>query len=91
MVPAGHVHVHLRHPHNWVWLTAAQIFGLLFAACHPEELVQKWKARKMKKKVSGPVAIMFLTGDLDQKVKLSLPISRSFSPFLGALRRTFSH
>ncbi|XP_049638753.1 small subunit processome component 20 homolog isoform X1 [Suncus etruscus] len=65
----SHVHVHLRHPHNWVWLTAAQIFGLLFAACHPEELVQKWKARKMKKKVSGPVAIMFLTGDLDQKMK----------------------
>ncbi|XP_060050218.1 small subunit processome component 20 homolog isoform X2 [Erinaceus europaeus] len=64
----SHVHSHLRHPHNWVWLTAAQIFGLLFASCQPEELIRKWSAKK-KKKFSGPVAIGFLTTDLHQKMK----------------------
>lgn len=62
----SHVHSHLRHPHSWVWLTAAQIFGLLFASCQPEELVQKWKS---KKKPTEPVAVRFLTSDLDQKMK----------------------
>uniref|UniRef100_A0A8C9QSH5 UTP20 small subunit processome component n=1 Tax=Spermophilus dauricus TaxID=99837 RepID=A0A8C9QSH5_SPEDA len=65
----SHVHSHLRHPHNWVWLTAAQIFGLLFASCHPEELIQKWNAKKTKKKFAEPVAVRFLTGDLEQKMK----------------------
>ncbi|KAM5288941.1 small subunit processome component 20 homolog [Ctenodactylus gundi] len=64
----SHLHCHLRHPHNWVWLTAAQIFGLLFASCQPEELIQKWNAKK-KKKLSEPIAVMFLTSDLDQKMK----------------------
>uniref|UniRef100_A0A250Y8E9 Small subunit processome component 20 n=1 Tax=Castor canadensis TaxID=51338 RepID=A0A250Y8E9_CASCN len=65
----SHVHSHLRHPHNWVWLTAAQIFGLLFASCQPEELVRKWNAKKTKKKLSEPIAVQFLTSDLDQKMK----------------------
>ncbi|XP_032139103.1 small subunit processome component 20 homolog [Sapajus apella] len=69
LVPSGHVHSHLRHPHNWVWLTAAQIFGLLFASCQPEELIQKWNTKKTKKKLPEPVAIRFLTSDLDQKMK----------------------
>ncbi|XP_042637758.1 small subunit processome component 20 homolog [Orycteropus afer afer] len=65
----SHVHTHLRHPHNWVWLTAAQIFGLLFASCQPDELVRKWNARKTKKSLPEPVAVRFLTSDLDQKMK----------------------
>ncbi|XP_071075127.1 small subunit processome component 20 homolog isoform X2 [Dasypus novemcinctus] len=65
----SHVHAHLRHPHNWVWLTAAQIFGLLFASCQPEELVRKWTAQKTKKRLSQPVAVRFLTNDLDQKMR----------------------
>nr|XP_021495750.1 small subunit processome component 20 homolog isoform X1 [Meriones unguiculatus] len=65
----SHVHSHLRHPHSWVWLTAAQIVGLLFASCQPEELVQKWKGKKTKKKPSDPVAVRFLTSALDQKMK----------------------
>uniref|UniRef100_A0A8D1FQR2 Small subunit processome component 20 homolog n=1 Tax=Sus scrofa TaxID=9823 RepID=A0A8D1FQR2_PIG len=65
----SHVHSHLRHPHNWVWLTAAQVFGLLFASCQPEELIRKRNVKKAKKKLSEPVAIRFLTNDLDQKMK----------------------
>ncbi|XP_070267007.1 small subunit processome component 20 homolog [Myotis yumanensis] len=65
----SHVHAHLRHPHNWVWLTAAQIFGLLFASCQPEELIRKRNAKKAKRKLSEPVAVRFLTSDLDQKMK----------------------
>ncbi|XP_057596489.1 small subunit processome component 20 homolog isoform X2 [Hippopotamus amphibius kiboko] len=65
----SHVHSYLRHPHNWVWLTAAQIFGLLFASCQPEELTRKRNVKKTKKKLSEPVAISFLTSDLDQKMK----------------------
>ncbi|KAL1774813.1 small subunit processome component 20-like [Sigmodon hispidus] len=65
----NHVHCHLRHPHNWVWLTAAQIFGLLFASCQPEELIQKWKNKKIKKKSPEPMAVRFLTSNLDQKMK----------------------
>ncbi|XP_016078659.1 PREDICTED: small subunit processome component 20 homolog isoform X2 [Miniopterus natalensis] len=65
----SHVHAHLRHPHNWVWLTAAQIFGLLFASCQPEELIRKRNAKKTKRKLSEPVAVRFLICDLDQKMK----------------------
>ncbi|XP_036923704.1 small subunit processome component 20 homolog isoform X2 [Sturnira hondurensis] len=65
----SHVHSHLRHPHNWVWLTAAQIFGLLFASCQPEELIRKQNAKKTKRKLSEPAAVRFLTTDLHQKMK----------------------
>ncbi|XP_077628408.1 small subunit processome component 20 homolog isoform X2 [Crocuta crocuta] len=65
----SYVHCHLRHPHSWVWLTAAQIFGLLFASCQPEELTRKWKSKTSKKKLPEPVAVRFLTNDLEQKMK----------------------
>ncbi|XP_054430613.1 small subunit processome component 20 homolog [Pteronotus mesoamericanus] len=65
----SHVHAHLRHPHNWVWLTAAQIFGLLFASCQPEELIRKRNIKKTKRKLSEPVAVRFLTSDLHQKMR----------------------
>uniref|UniRef100_A0A2K5Y3K6 UTP20 small subunit processome component n=1 Tax=Mandrillus leucophaeus TaxID=9568 RepID=A0A2K5Y3K6_MANLE len=79
----SHVHCHLRHPHNWVWLTAAQIFGLLFASCQPEELIQKWNTKKTKRNLPEPVAIKFLASDLDQKVRF---LSNLFLPSgLGAV------
>ncbi|XP_051857734.1 small subunit processome component 20 homolog isoform X2 [Antechinus flavipes] len=65
----SHIQTHLSHPHSWVWLTSAQIFGLLFASCKPEDLIKRWAAQQSKKKQSGPVAINFLTKDLDHKMK----------------------
>ncbi|XP_075407217.1 small subunit processome component 20 homolog [Tenrec ecaudatus] len=65
----SHVHAHLRHPHSWVWLTAAQVFGLLFASCQPEELVRKWQTKKTQSRLPEPVAVKFLTSDLDQKMR----------------------
>ncbi|KAM6154071.1 small subunit processome component 20 homolog [Erethizon dorsatum] len=85
----SHTHAHLRHPHSWVWLTAAQIFGLLFASCPPEELVAHWRAAKTTKRAPVPAAVRFLTGDLALKMRsLSLASchqlhSKFLEPSLG--------
>ncbi|KAM9311073.1 small subunit processome component 20 homolog [Gastrophryne carolinensis] len=64
----AHVQSHLWHPHSWVWLTASQIFGILFSLQKPEELVTKWSRKKAKKDQAAP-SIVYLAEHLDTKMK----------------------
>ncbi|XP_043943711.1 small subunit processome component 20 homolog [Protopterus annectens] len=65
-----HIQCHLWYPHSWVWLTASQIFGLLFASHKPEELVRKWTALKAANKaLQEPPAIMFLLQELPKQMR----------------------
>uniref|UniRef100_W5LP94 UTP20 small subunit processome component n=1 Tax=Astyanax mexicanus TaxID=7994 RepID=W5LP94_ASTMX len=65
----GHVEAHLRHPHSWVWLTASQVFGLVFAAQKPEELLALWHPHEKTPKPELPVAFSFLATNLDKKMR----------------------
>ncbi|XP_031438174.1 small subunit processome component 20 homolog isoform X1 [Clupea harengus] len=67
----GHLHAHLRHPHSWVWLTTAQVFGQLFAAHKPEELLEQWSLSQEDSTSSPamPVATTFLYSSLDKKMR----------------------
>ncbi|XP_053097705.1 small subunit processome component 20 homolog [Pangasianodon hypophthalmus] len=65
----GHIEAHLRYPHYWVWLTASQIFGLLFAAQKPEELLSLWHSERNAPKNTQPVASSFLSTSLDKKMR----------------------
>ncbi|XP_008399503.1 small subunit processome component 20 homolog isoform X2 [Poecilia reticulata] len=64
----GHVEAHLRHPHCWVWLTASQLFGQLFAAQPAEQLVAVWRGMKGDAS-SHPAAVDFITNNLDKKMR----------------------
>ncbi|MBN3303699.1 UTP20 protein, partial [Amia calva] len=68
----SHIHSHLWYPHSWVWLTASQIFGLLFAAHKQEEVLSKWRSSQdpdSKTVTCDPIATMFLLDNLDKKMR----------------------
>ncbi|XP_061106872.1 small subunit processome component 20 homolog isoform X1 [Conger conger] len=65
----NHVNAHLRHPHSWVWLTASQVFGQMFAAHKPEDLVTQWRGLQGDTTAKVPVATEYLVTDLDKKMR----------------------
>lgn len=66
--PAGHIETHLRYPHCWVWLTASQLFGQLFAAHQAEQLVAVWRGEGGDASPQS-AATAFITNGLDKKVR----------------------
>ncbi|KAM4711892.1 small subunit processome component 20 homolog isoform 2-T2 [Anableps anableps] len=64
----GHVEAHLRHPHCWVWLTASQLFGQLFAAQPAEQLVAIWRGEE-RDASPRPAAVDFITSNLDKRMR----------------------
>ncbi|XP_070785368.1 small subunit processome component 20 homolog isoform X2 [Enoplosus armatus] len=64
----GHIEAHLRHPHCWVWLTASQLFGQLFAAHQAEQLVAVWRGEAGDASPQ-PAATAFITSSLDKKMR----------------------
>ncbi|XP_059182433.1 small subunit processome component 20 homolog [Centropristis striata] len=64
----GHIEAHLRYPHCWVWLTASQLFGQLFAAHQGEQLVAVWRGEGGDRSPLSP-ATAFITSGLDKKMR----------------------
>ncbi|XP_028307568.1 small subunit processome component 20 homolog [Gouania willdenowi] len=64
----GYIEAYLRYPHCWVWLTASQLFGQLFAAKQAEQLVAMWKGEGDGAS-SQPTAISFITSNLDKRMR----------------------
>ncbi|XP_074554208.1 small subunit processome component 20 homolog [Halichoeres trimaculatus] len=64
----GYIEAHLRYPHCWVWLTASQLFGQLFAAHQAEQLVTVWRGEEVDASPQ-PVATSFITSGLDKKMR----------------------
>uniref|UniRef100_A0A3Q1ECN8 UTP20 small subunit processome component n=1 Tax=Acanthochromis polyacanthus TaxID=80966 RepID=A0A3Q1ECN8_9TELE len=60
-----HIEAHLRYPHCWVWLTASQLFGQLFAAQPAEQLVSVWRGEGH----ASSSATKFITSSLDKKMR----------------------
>ncbi|KAM9846103.1 small subunit processome component 20 homolog [Aulostomus maculatus] len=63
-----HIEAHLRYPHCWVWLTASQLFGQLFAAQQAEQLVAIWR-KEGGATSPQQVATAFITSTLDKKMR----------------------
>ncbi|KAM8908719.1 small subunit processome component 20 homolog isoform 2-T2 [Spinachia spinachia] len=63
----GHIEAHLRYPHCWVWLTASQLFGQLFAAHPAEQLVALWRGEGDASPQSP--ATVYITSGLDKKMR----------------------
>ncbi|CAJ1054380.1 small subunit processome component 20 homolog [Xyrichtys novacula] len=68
----GHIEAHLRYPHCWVWLTASQLFGQLFAAHQAEQLVTAWGGGGGGgggDASAQPAASAFITSGLDKRMR----------------------
>ncbi|XP_067437955.1 small subunit processome component 20 homolog [Thunnus thynnus] len=64
----GHIEAHLRYPHCWVWLTASQLFGQLFAAQQAEQLVAVWRGEAGDDSPQQ-AATAFIVKGLDKKMR----------------------
>ncbi|KAM7366962.1 hypothetical protein PAMP_014893 [Pampus punctatissimus] len=64
----GHIEAHLRYPHCWVWLTASQLFGQLFAAQQAEQLVAVWSGEGGNDSPQQ-AATAFIINGLDKKMR----------------------
>lgn len=64
------VEAHLLHPHSWVRLVSSRLFGLLFAAWKPEDLVSGYQR--------GGSLNSYLTKDLPGKVTRTLELTKIF-------------
>ncbi|XP_019108873.2 small subunit processome component 20 homolog isoform X2 [Larimichthys crocea] len=64
----GHIEAHLRYPHCWVWLTASQLFGQLFAAHQAEQLIAVWRG-EAGDATPPPPATAFIANNLDKKMR----------------------
>ena len=65
---AGHIEAHLRYPHCWVWLTASQLYGQMFASQQAEQLVAVWRGEG-RDAASQSSTTAFITSNLDKKVR----------------------
>lgn len=63
----SHTEAHLRHPHSWVWLTASQLFGQLFASQQPDQLLSLWRQGAQASEQSA--AKVFIFRSLDKKMR----------------------
>ncbi|XP_034530006.1 small subunit processome component 20 homolog [Notolabrus celidotus] len=64
----GYIEAHLRYPHCWVWLTASQLFGQLFASHQAEQLVSVWRGEAVDASPQ-PAVTAFITSGLDKKMR----------------------
>ncbi|XP_047194452.1 small subunit processome component 20 homolog isoform X2 [Hippoglossus stenolepis] len=64
----GHIEAHLRYPHCWVWLTASQLYGQMFASQQAEQLVAVWRGEG-RDAASQSSTTAFITSNLDKKMR----------------------